>query len=57
MEDAIARYAVLAAEIVALANAVTMFTPNRSDNVLLDNIFRFLNLVSLNIGKNRNRDS
>ena len=47
----------IAAQLVALATLVTAVTPSQSDNMILDNILRFLNLLAGNVLKNRNRDA
>lgn len=47
----------IAAQVVALATLVTAVTPSQSDNLVLDNILRFLNLLAGNVLKNRNKDA
>jgi len=34
---------------------IATMTPNRSDNLVIDNICRFINLLAMNIGKSKNR--
>jgi hypothetical protein len=43
--------------VVTLASSVTAVTPTRYKNPVLDYAFRFLNLLSLNVFKNKNADS
>jgi hypothetical protein len=42
---------------VVIANLITMMTPSKADNKILNVILTILNLVSLNIGKNKNADT
>lgn len=48
--------AALGGAIVAGANFITMFLRSRSNNKYLDLALRVLNVVALNIGKNKNAD-
>ncbi len=45
------------AMIVAGATALTMFTPSRWDNKLMDRISKGLNMLAGNVLKNKNADS
>ncbi len=42
--------------IVTLATVITAITPSRSDNILLDKVLTFLNLLAGNVGLNKNAD-
>jgi hypothetical protein len=42
--------------VVAAANAITVLTPTRADDKAVDWILRLLNVLSMNIGKNKNAD-
>ena len=55
MEALFDAYWPVAAQIIALATIVTTLTPNRADNLILDNVLRFLNLLAGNVLKNKNR--
>lgn len=41
--------------IIGVAAIIATMTPNRSDNLVIDNICRFINLLAMNIGKSKNR--
>lgn len=43
--------------LVTAANGITMLTPSKADNTVIDGILRVLNALSLNIGKNKNADA
>ena len=43
--------------IVTSATALTVLTPTRSDDKILDWILKILNFVSGNFGKNTNKDA
>jgi Na+-transporting NADH:ubiquinone oxidoreductase subunit NqrC len=45
------------AGVVMVANVVTMLTPTRADNALLDKVLGLVNVAALNILKNKNKDS
>ena len=47
----------IVAVVVLAANAVTAVTPSTSDNVVLDRVLAFINVLSLNVGKNKNADA
>ena len=47
----------IVAGVVLVANVITMMTPTRSDNVFMDKVLAFLNAVSLNVLKNKNKDA
>lgn len=42
--------------IVTLATVITAITPSRSDNILMDKVLAFLNLLAGNVGLNKNAD-
>lgn len=42
--------------LVVAANGITILTPTKTDNKIVDAILKVLNIVSLNIGKNKNAD-
>lgn len=46
----------IAAAVVAIANIITAATPSTHDNQVLNGILKILNLLSLNVGKNKNAD-
>ena len=46
----------IAAAVVTIANIITMATPSTHDNQILNGILKILNLLSLNVGKNKNAD-
>ena len=43
--------------LVTGASALTALTPTKTDNKIVSSILRVLNIVSLNIGKNKNADA
>lgn len=43
--------------LVTAANAITVLTPSKADDRLLAGLLKFLNILSMNFGKNRNKDS
>ena len=43
--------------IVTAFTAITAVTPSKSDNMILDNILRFMNLLAGNVLKNKNLDA
>lgn len=57
MENFFDTYWPIAAQVVALATLITAVTPSQSDNMILDNLLRFLNLLAGNVLKNRNKDT
>lgn len=42
--------------LIVAANGITMLTPTKTDNKIIDGILKVLNIISLNIGKNKNAD-
>lgn len=42
--------------IVASANAITAVTPSKTNNETLNRIQKVLNILALNIGRNKNAD-
>ena len=42
--------------LVTAANAITALTPTTSDDKFVNAILKFLNTLSLNVGKNKNAD-
>ena len=42
--------------LVTAANAITALTPTTSDDKVINAILKFLNTLSLNVGKNKNAD-
>ena len=48
---------VAATTIVTTLSAVTALTPTRSDDKVINSILTVLNILSLNIGANRNADA
>lgn len=49
-------YLTIVTAVITIANVITSMTPSKSDNLIMDKILKILNLVSLNIGKNKNAD-
>lgn len=45
------------AGVVLIAKAVTTWTPTTADNAVLDKALGVLNMLALNIGKDRNADA
>ena len=43
--------------LVVAANGITMLTPSKSDDKIVGALLSFLNFISMNVLKNRNRDS
>ncbi len=43
--------------LVTAATAVTILTPTRSDDKVVDFVLKVLNILSGNIGKNTNKDA
>lgn len=52
----IENYAEIVTAVITIANIITASTPSKSDNKILNSILKILNIVSLNIGKNKNAD-
>jgi len=48
---------VAATSIVTTVSAVTALTPTRSDDKVINSILTVLNILSLNVGANRNADA
>ena len=48
---------VAATTIVTTLSAVTALTPTRSDDKVINSILTVLNILSLNVGANRNADA
>jgi|TARA_R110000796_G_scaffold196620_1_gene313023 hypothetical protein len=48
---------VAATTIVTTVSAVTALTPTRSDDKVINSILTVLNILSLNVGANRNADA
>tara|TARA_R110000824_G_scaffold50752_3_gene141499 strand:- start:4590 stop:4769 length:180 start_codon:yes stop_codon:yes gene_type:complete len=44
-------------QLITLATAITVITPSKADNIVLDKILKFLNGLAGNFGKNKNADS
>lgn len=42
--------------ICLVANFVSMFTPTRSDNMIIDFFLRIINILACNVCKNENKD-
>ena len=51
------KYAALLPFLVFGAKLITTLTPTRADNDFLDKALGFLNLLALNIGRDRNKDA
>ena len=49
-------YLTIVTAVITIANVITSMTPSKSDNLIMDKILKILNIVSLNIGKNKNAD-
>lgn len=49
-------WGLIGSALVLLANVVTSLTPTRWDDRAVDIIFRVLNVIAFNAGKNRNLD-
>lgn len=47
---------VAATTLVTAATAVTMITPSKSDDAVVNAILRFLNILAGNIAQNKNKD-
>lgn len=48
--------AALIAGVIALANAITAMTPTKTDNEIWNAISKVLNILALNVFKNKNAD-
>ncbi len=48
--------ALIIGAVVTIANAITAMFPTRAKNPVLSGILRVLNILAINIGKNRNAD-
>jgi len=46
----------MALTLVGAISAITAVTPTKSDDKLVDLVLKVLNILSLNIGKNKNAD-
>jgi len=46
----------MALTLVGAVSAITAVTPTKSDDAIVDAVLRVLNILSLNIGKNKNAD-
>ncbi len=46
----------MALTLVGAVSAITAVTPTKSDDKLVDLVLKVLNILSLNIGKNKNAD-
>lgn len=46
----------IAAYVVMAANVVTVVTPTRWDDKILDTVSKIVNFLAMNFGKNRNAD-
>lgn len=42
--------------LVVAAKSITILTPSTSDDVVVDKLLRFLNVIALNIGKDKNAE-
>jgi len=42
--------------LVGIANFITMFLPSVGQNPIYNKVMKLLNMVSLNVGKNKNAD-
>tara|TARA_Y100000310_G_scaffold269543_1_gene282808 strand:- start:256 stop:450 length:195 start_codon:yes stop_codon:yes gene_type:complete len=42
--------------LVTAANGITALTPTKTDDKALSTLLRILNVLSMNVGKNRNAD-
>ncbi|WP_025899035.1 hypothetical protein [Sneathiella glossodoripedis] len=51
-----AEIAGIIASVVTIANIITAATPTNHDNQILNAILKVLNILSINIGKNKNAD-
>lgn len=54
--DALPAWLVAITALVTAANAVTVLTPTKHDDVVLGKILGVLNFLSMNFGRNRNAD-
>lgn len=52
----IENYAEIVTAVITIANIITASTSSKSDNKIWNSILKILNIVSLNIGKNKNAD-
>ena len=46
----------MALTLVGAVSAITAVTPTKSDDKIVDAVLKVLNILSLNIGKNKNAD-
>jgi len=42
--------------VVAAATAITMITPTKTDDMIINVVLKILNLLAGNVGKNKNAD-
>lgn len=56
LPDWAAQILAFAVAAIPLANVITAATPTQTDNKIWNIISRFLNILSLNVGKNKNAD-
>lgn len=54
--DNLYEYFDIVSAVVTLATAVTVITPTRSDNQVVDFISQLINFLAGNFGRNRNAD-
>lgn len=54
---AIPNWVVAITGVVTAASAVTMLTPSKTDDAIVSKILGFLNMLALNVGKNKNADT
>ena len=54
--DAFPAWLVAITGVIAAANAVTAMTPTKVDDKVIAWLLRVLNILSINIGKNKNAD-
>ena len=52
----IEQYAQIITAVVTIASIITSATKTKSDNKYLNLVLKVLNLVALNVGKNKNAD-
>ena len=43
--------------LVVAAKGITVLTPSKSDDAYLDKALKFLNVIALNVGKDKNADA
>jgi hypothetical protein len=50
-------YVALSGLVVLAAKLITVWTPTRADDAVMDKLLGFVNVLALNVGKDRNKDA